>query len=294
MLGFAVASAALGLTWSLRTEGEAAPEPAPAVAAVREEAAAPVIPSFDVVRVGEKGDTVVAGRALPQAEVTLRDGGRELGRALADDRGEWVLVPTLPLPAGGHALSLEARGADGTLTRSAAPVIVVVPGNGTQPALAVAPNADGGARLVLGPGGEAAPISVELIDRDGTGALFIGGHAPAGGAVHLYLDNRFLGRAQADGEGGWRLAVREAATAGTVRADLVDERARVRARIEVPMAPPAQTAPGDDAVTVEPGAALWTIARTGPAYTIIYGASTERVRDPNRVYPGQVTQAPKN
>lgn len=299
MLGFAVAAAALGLTWSLRTEGDVSAEVVPAVAALRESVAAPATPSFDVIRIGEKGDMVVAGRAQPQAEVTLRDGERELGRGQADERGEWVLVPTLALSAGAHALSLEARGAEGAPTRSPAPVIVVVPENGLQPALAVAPQVDGGARLVLGPGGEAGPVSVDLIDRDASGALFIGGRAPAGNAVQLYLENVFLGRAVADGDGGWRLAVRQAAAAGTVRADLVDERAKVRARVEVPLAPPAQMAAGGgEAVNVEPGAGQWTIIRPGnggPAgYTVIYGAGKERVRDAGRVYPGQVVQVPKN
>lgn len=275
-----------------------AAETATPLAAGRDAVANSAAPSFDVVRVGEKGDTVVAGHAQPQTDVLLRDGERELGHAQADERGEWVLVPTLPLAAGIHALTLEARGADGVLTRSAGPVIVMVPEDGTQPALAVAPQVEGGARLMLGPGGDFGPVSVDLIDRAAPGALLVGGRAPAGATVQLYLDNRFLGRAQANGSGSWRLMAKEAAVAGTVRADLTDERAKVRARIEVPLGPPAHAASGSDAVTVESGASLWTIVRPtngeGSAYTVIYGPSKDRIRDPNRVYPGQVVQAPRN
>lgn len=275
------------------------PEAVAPVEVPRESMPAPAaLPSFDVVRVGEKGDAVVAGRAQPQAEIVLRDGERELGRAQADERGEWVLVPTLPLAPGGRSLSLEARGADGTALRSAEPVIVVVPESASQPALALSPQTGGGARLMLGPGGEGGPVTVDLIDRDAAGMLFIGGRAPAGAVVQLYLDNRFLGRATADGEGGWRLAAKAAAS-GTVRADLVDERAKVRARIEVPLvAPSTDVATSGEAVTVEPGASLWTIARRaygdGAAYTIIYAANKDRIRDPDRIYPGQVVQVPKN
>lgn len=298
-VGFATAIAAVALTWSLETDGVATPEAGAPVEALREIGAAPTAtPSFDVVRVGEKGDTVVAGRAQPQADVLLRDGERELGRAHADERGEWVLVPTLPLAPGGRSLSLEARGADGVIQRSAEPVIVVVPESPSQPALAVTRHAGGGARLVLGPGGEGGPVTVDLIDRDASGTLFIGGRAPAGAVVQLYLDNRFLGRATADGEGGWRLSAKAAAT-GTVRADLVDQRAKVQARIELPLVPPAaDVASGGEGVVVEPGASLWTIARRaygdGAAYTIIYAANRDRIRDPDRIYPGQVVQVPKN
>lgn len=301
-VGFLVAIAALGLTWSLDSEAErVAATPAPMAAqSVPEHAAAVAAgPAFDVVRVGEKGDTVVAGRAPAKAEVILWDGGAELGRAQADERGEWVLLPTLPLAPGARTLSLEARTADGTVLHSAERVIVVVPDSATQPALAVVAQNAGGARLVLGPGGETGTVSVDLVDRQPDGTLFIGGRAPVGGWLHLYLDNRFLGRVQADGEGGWRLAVKENAPRGLVRADLVDERVRVRARVEVPLAPPAaEVAAGTESVVVEPGASLWTIARRatgdGAAYTVIYGANRDRIRDPDRIYPGQVLQVPRN
>src|SRR4051794_20830435 len=55
-------------------------------------AAPPIRPSFDVARIGARGMLVSAGRAAPGAEVLLFDGGRELGRARADGRGEWVIL----------------------------------------------------------------------------------------------------------------------------------------------------------------------------------------------------------
>jgi len=88
---------------------------------------APLRPSFDIVRVGGRGEAVMAGRAAPHAEVAILDGGREIGRTRADDRGEWVFVPTGPMPPGGRELSLRSRARDGTVTESASTLVLVVP-----------------------------------------------------------------------------------------------------------------------------------------------------------------------
>src|SRR5262249_23107762 len=65
-------------------------------------------PSFDIVRVNPRGDAVIAGRAEPGAEVEVRDGARVIGRATADARGEWVVLPSEPLASGTRSLSLQA------------------------------------------------------------------------------------------------------------------------------------------------------------------------------------------
>jgi hypothetical protein len=97
-----------------RTEAPpSSPSPSPAAPAAAESAPAasarPEPPRFDVVRVGARGVAVVAGRAAPGAEVLLLEEGREIGRARADSRGEWVILPAAPLPPGTRQFSLLAR-----------------------------------------------------------------------------------------------------------------------------------------------------------------------------------------
>ncbi|MCR0980878.1 LysM peptidoglycan-binding domain-containing protein [Roseomonas populi] len=84
-------------------------------------------PRFDVVRMGARGMVVVAGRAAPGAEVLLLEGGREIGRARADARGEWVILPSEPLGAGARELSLRARLPGGDEVAGPDSVVVVGP-----------------------------------------------------------------------------------------------------------------------------------------------------------------------
>jgi nucleoid-associated protein YgaU len=100
--------------------------PPPAVAAVVAPRAA-VPPSFDHVRVNASGDMVIAGRAEPDAEVTILFGADVLGIVKADLRGEWVFIPAAPISTGNRELSLRARGRDGVVQDGHTPVLVLVP-----------------------------------------------------------------------------------------------------------------------------------------------------------------------
>jgi nucleoid-associated protein YgaU len=93
------------------------------------ETAAPEItnPSFDVVRIGPDGNAVIAGRAEPNSTVRIREGEEVIGEATADDRGEWVVLPSKPLASGDRELSLEAEDATGTISRAEDKVVVLIP-----------------------------------------------------------------------------------------------------------------------------------------------------------------------
>lgn len=116
------------------TEGAASqtgtPTKADAPAQTRAASEAPL--GFDVVRVTPEGEAVIAGRAKPGAAITVLDGGRVLGEVVADARGEWVLLPPVPLPPGGRELSLReaAPGAQGAIREGDQVVVVVVPETG--------------------------------------------------------------------------------------------------------------------------------------------------------------------
>jgi len=70
-------------------------------------------PSIDVVRIEPDGAAVIAGQAAPGAELILLDNGAPIGTVVADAYGEWVFIPSSPLPSGAHDFGLvikEVRG----------------------------------------------------------------------------------------------------------------------------------------------------------------------------------------
>lgn len=148
--------------------------------------AAPKAPQFDVVRINARGDTVMAGRAEPGAEVRILDGDTEIGRVKADGRGEWVFLPSSPLPPGSRTLSLLMSVAGAAPVPSGSAVVLVVPEQGrdiagraaegdarAKPLAVVVPRDGGGATVlqkpVAGPAAEAATQTAQADQADQPG-----------------------------------------------------------------------------------------------------------------------------
>ncbi|MGE4527323.1 MAG: LysM peptidoglycan-binding domain-containing protein [Rhodospirillaceae bacterium] len=304
VLGLVLVGAAL---WMLRGSSDEGNKPAaPAAPPAKVESAVPsaVLPSFDIVRISPEGDTVIAGRAAPGATVVIYDGDTELGRAKADERGEWVFLPEKPLPPGTRRLNLAVfPDADPAhALRSESDVVLVVPPPGTGAVVAVQlPGKGGVSRVLQRPGDAAAGLSIAAVDYDRKGSIGVSGGADPGAMIVVYLDNAELGQTAAAANGDWRLQANVSLSEGVhaVRADQLDAKGGVAKRVEVSFRVDAADAAvdGNVIVVVQPGNSLWRIARRiygeGLAYTLIFEANRGQIRDPDLIYPGQKFVAPK-
>lgn len=84
-------------------------------------------PVFDVVRVDPEGNTVIAGRSVPNARVQIRDGGEIIGEVTSDGRGDWVFVPEKRLQPGSRVLTLSIEKDGETVSESENAVVLVIP-----------------------------------------------------------------------------------------------------------------------------------------------------------------------
>jgi nucleoid-associated protein YgaU len=83
------------------------------------------MPVFDVARVEGAGDAVIAGRAAPGAIVELLRDGELQDRAVADQSGQFVMVPPR-LPAGEYELTLRSSLPNGKQAESKQNVAVAL------------------------------------------------------------------------------------------------------------------------------------------------------------------------
>ena len=265
-----------------------------------------------MVKVGPDGTAVIAGRAEPGAKVVVRDGDKAIGEVTADRRGEWVLVPEQPMAPGDRLLSAEASGPSaGAAVKSEETVALSIgptssPERAGETALAVVlpQDATRAARVLQLPNGASQgkpnSLSVDTAEFDKDGRVVLSGRAAPGATVQIYAGNEPLATVTADNAGSWTATSPGPVPPGNLelRLDQLAAGGRVAQRLAVPLARMAvEPAPGQDYV-VQHGNSLWRIARqaygAGTRYVIIYSANPDQIRDPGRIYPGQVFKLPKS
>jgi len=144
------------------------------------------------------------------------------------------------------------------------------------------------------------PLTIETLDYDSKGQVVIGGGAPKGALVQLYLDGDLIARLNSDDQGRWIARPEKPIPPGLykLRADQVGDGGKVIARVEYPFsrAEDLQKMAEGTYVLVQPGNSLWRIARrvygSGFSYTQIFEANKERIGDPDLIFPGQVFEVP--
>jgi nucleoid-associated protein YgaU len=319
----------------------------PAAAAPAEPAV--TLPSFDTVRVESSGDAVIAGRAEPEADVTVKWNGKIVGTTKSNADGSFVIVPAEPLTKGTGALTLQMT-KNGAVTESEGSVIVAVKEN--APALVAKVNPDEPTKVLqTGDANAVAPKDVQLtaVDYDSAGNIVFSGKAAPGSSVRFYVDNAAVGEGVADVAGNWSFKGTSTIAPGshTLRADAVDAAGKVLSRIELPFlredaatvaaaqiavsepdnrsvtiektpepapvatavepvtepvtqvaaAAPVLVEEGPKKLVIQPGNNLWKLSREvygkGRMFTIIYEANRDQLKNPNKIFPGQILTAPK-
>jgi nucleoid-associated protein YgaU len=244
---------------------------AKAEAAVAALAGAPVppdsddgVPAFDVARIEPTGEAVIAGRALPGATVELLRNGELHDRVVADQSGQFVMVPPR-FPSGTYDLTLRSRQPDGKQATSRQSVAVAIePGPTDRPVVALM--TPGKPTVVLSqptpPKPMAGAVVVESVEIEPGGKFHASGRAHPGGAVRLYLNDTFIASATAGADGRFAVTINQGVAPGSYRVrvdEMEHDSGAVRARAEVPFNVPdtmvAASVPAQTTASKQPDSA---------------------------------------
>ena len=253
-----------------RDEGSAAPATAQAEANAVAAAATPAVspppvtdesvPVFDIARIERTGEAVIAGRAAPGAIVELLRNGEPHDRAVADQSGQFVMVPPR-LPPGDYELTLRSRQPDGKQATSKQSVVVALD--------EVESNSGAAQSRAEAPFNVPETAATKGLWQDHTGRSSQA-HQPSQDAFHIAKRQN--------------IAVSQL----------------LHANAAIPLSDGGSSSavlvPKIATTVVSRGDSLWRISRVnygaGMRYAAIYKANQDQIRDPNRIYPGQIFVLP--
>lgn len=262
---------------------------------------------LDNGRVIAKAKADESGQFVAIPDKPLPVGGQELAlredrpgaASIAGDAPALVVVPRSP-----HGSTGATGGRSDKLVAPAEQAVAVLTPPDAAPRLLSVPSDAGG------PPGQ---VVLRVVDYDAKGEIRFAGTARPGTIVRLYVDNHLIGEAPVDAQGRWGLAPGKPIAGGAhrLRADDIGAGGKVLSRAELPFqrasfgtdvaaatheSPTHEGRTHEDQVVVQPHQSLWRIARDvygeGTRYTVIYAANRDQIRDPNRIYPGQVFTLP--
>jgi nucleoid-associated protein YgaU len=216
------------------------------------------VPGFDIARIEQTGDAVIAGRAAPGAVVELLRNGEPHDRAVADQSGQFVMVPPR-LPPGDYELTLRSRQPDGKRATSKQSVVV---------ALAEVQSSSGAAQSRA-----EVPFNV-----------------PATVGANRSVPDQAVGSSQQPSQPPPQIAKGQDFA--------ISQLPHTTAAIPLSDggSPSAGAGPKIATTVVSRGDSLWRISRVtygaGLRYAVVYKANHDQIRNPNRIYPGQILVLP--
>jgi hypothetical protein len=184
-----------------------------------------------------------------------------------------------------------------------APVLILPSQEGDGAPALVRPGED--QLALLQPGGEASDrpaqgVVLDQITYDPDGDLLVRGRAADRHAVRIYGNGRLLDTVPVR-KGTWRVSLTRdrVADLSLFRFDEVGPAGKVTSRIEAPFRYTGERPQvlRDREIVIQRGDNLWRIAEQvygeGLRYSLIYGANSELIRDPDLIYPDQVFTIPE-
>ena len=254
-----------------------------------------VFPEFDIVRIEQSGSIVVAGRWLPNQNVSVVVNGDIVATERTNYTGEFVYAPTNVWKAGNYTISLMGINPD---RKSKDNVFVYISEQGAKNSVSLLMTSDGSTLLQAPKMLRDGDLSISKIDYLSTGRIVITGDGMPRLRVSLSLNGKYLGFARVSDHRHFGLGADvgdlKSGEEYTLTVRMHDGDGRTVANVSHQFVMPEMTGDDDTFYTVRRGDCLWIIARNFLRRGILFSIIAEKnnIKNPDLIFPKQNLQIP--
>ncbi|MCQ2581110.1 MAG: LysM peptidoglycan-binding domain-containing protein [Alphaproteobacteria bacterium] len=270
----------------------AQPVPEPIVRTVASELKTP---AFDIVRIGNDGKIVIAGRWKPDTRVSVYTNKKLVATLITDDNGEFVYAPTRAWAAGNYTVYLMDVA---THTKSEDKVFLYISDAGMENSVSLLMTRDGSRVLQAPTMLRDGDLSVSKIDYMDNGRMVITGDGLPRLRVSVMLNDEVLGTARISDYKHFGLGADVGdLTPGdeyTLSVRMHDGDGNIISTITHKFIMPQMTGDDDTYYTVRRGDCLWIIARNFMRRGILFSmiAARNNIENPDLIFPKQKLNIP--
>lgn len=265
--------------------------PEPVVRPVQEVTA----PMFDIVRIDPEGKILVAGRWMPEANISILIDNKVIATERTNADGEFVYSPTRIFEPGNYTISLMGVNPE---MKSEEKVFIYVSDRGYKNSVSLLMTQDGSTLLQAPTLLFDGDLKVSKIDYLDTGRIVVTGDALPRLRVSLSLNDKYLGFAKVSDHKHFGLGADvgqlESGKKYTLTVRLHDGDGRTISQVGHTFVMPEMTGDDDTYYTVRQGDCLWIIARNFLRRGVLFSIIAERnnIANPDLIFPKQLLQIP--
>lgn len=252
-------------------------------------------PMFDIVRIDPEGKILVAGRWMPDANISILIDNKVVATERTNADGEFVYSPTRVFEPGNYTISLMGVSPE---MKSEEKVFIYVSDSGYKNSVSLLMTQDGSTLLQAPTLLFDGDLKVSKIDYLDTGRIVVTGDALPRLRVSLSLNDKYLGFAKVSDHKHFGLGADvgqlESGKKYTLTVRLHDGDGRTISQVGHTFVMPEMTGDDDTYYTVRQGDCLWIIARNFLRRGVLFSIIAERnnIANPDLIFPKQLLQIP--
>ena len=252
-------------------------------------------PMFDIVRIDPEGKILVAGRWMPEANISILIDNKVVATERTNADGEFVYSPTRVFEPGNYTISLMGVSPE---MKSEEKVFIYVSDSGYKNSVSLLMTQDGSTLLQAPTLLFDGDLKVSKIDYLDTGRIVVTGDALPRLRVSLSLNDKYLGFAKVSDHKHFGLGADvgqlESGKKYTLTVRLHDGDGRTISQVGHTFVMPEMTGDDDTYYTVRQGDCLWIIARNFLRRGVLFSIIAERnnIANPDLIFPKQLLQIP--
>jgi hypothetical protein len=199
-----------------------------------ENSATPV--TFDIIRISQDGDTIMAGKSEPNVEILLFENKKKISSFFSDANGEWVWISDSPLTEGLKIFNIKCFNGAGKEFESSQEIYVLGDKKSSvKPMVLKLDSRNLDDINIYNTEYIDNSLTLDILNYYPKKKLTISGRAPVGTDVNVFANDILLGSVVTDFYGNWNFSSREIINIERSNLKLSATIASIKLHIDLPL-----------------------------------------------------------